>query len=304
MSILTARGEFSAATLAQEVLTLPPFKAISQEDFRQLLHYLIEIEHIQQTEQGKLIIGLMGEQLVRKFNFYTVFTNNIEYVVRDESTEIGSIIMPPPRGNQFALAGRTWKVLEIDSRKKTVFVERVSGIANVSWRGGSGNIHTKILQRMKQALFENTEYPYLQTSAKQRLQVARKLSQTSGLQESNILQLEGNICCIFPWMGTVAYRTLERCLNFFVRESIDIRSIGGISPYFFTIKLGKNNLKELHDKIIYFCNKDLTGDKLIAKGEAPRLQKYDEFIPNNLLHKAFASDYLDVIELKQIIRTW
>lgn len=304
MSILTAMGEFSPAALAQEVLTLPPFKAVSKEDFRQLLHYLIEIEHIQQTETGKLIIGLIGEHLVRKFNFYTVFTNNVEYVVRDESTEIGSIIMPPPMGNQFALAGRTWKVLEIDSRKKTVFVERVSGIANVSWRGGSGNIHTKILQRMKQALCEDVEYPYLQNSAKKRLQEARKLAQSWGLHQSHIIQLEGNICCIFPWIGTVAYRTLERFLNFFVRESIDIRSIRVNSPYFLTIKLGKNSFKELQDAIINFCNQALTVDDLVAPAEAPRLQKYDEFIPDNLLRKAFAGDYLDVSELQQIMRTW
>jgi ATP-dependent Lhr-like helicase len=169
MSILTATGELSPAALAQEVLTLPTFKSVSKEDFRQLLHYLIEIEHIQKTEAGGLIVGLIGESLVRKFSFYTVFTNNVEYVVRDESTEIGSIIMPPPAGNQFALAGRTWKVLEIDSRKKTVFVERSQGIASVSWRGSVGSIHTKILQRMQRVIFEDIEYSYLQKNAKQRL---------------------------------------------------------------------------------------------------------------------------------------
>jgi ATP-dependent Lhr-like helicase len=74
-------GELSPAALAQDVLTLPAFRAIAKEDFRQLLYYLIEIEHIQQTETGGLILGLMGEQIVRKFHFYTVFTNNVEYVV-------------------------------------------------------------------------------------------------------------------------------------------------------------------------------------------------------------------------------
>jgi len=304
MSILTARGERSPVALAQEVLTLPSFKAISKEDFRQLLHYLIEIEHIQKTEAGGLIVGLIGESLVRKFNFYTVFTNNVEYVVRDESTEIGSIIMPPPAGNQFALAGRTWKVLEIDSRKKTVFVERSQGIASVSWRGSVGSIHTKILQRMQRVIFEDIEYSYLQKNAKQRLKEVRQLAQSYELEKNNVIQLEGKTCCIFPWAGTVAYRTLERLLNIFVRESLDIRNIGGMSPYFLTVKLGKNNVKELHEQILYFCNKELTSEDLIASDEAPRLQKYDEFIPNNLLRKAFAGDYLDVSELQQILRSW
>jgi len=61
MSILAAM-EISAAALAVQVLTLPPFGAISQDDFRQLLRYLIDIDHVQQTEQGRLIIGLTGEK--------------------------------------------------------------------------------------------------------------------------------------------------------------------------------------------------------------------------------------------------
>ena len=304
LSILAAMGELSPAALAQDVLTLPAFRAIAKEDFRQLLYYLIEIEHIQQTETGGLILGLMGEQIVRKFHFYTVFTNNVEYVVRDESTEIGSIIIPPPAGNRFALAGRTWKVLEIDSRRKTVFVERVEGIARVSWRGGSGNIHTKILERMRRVLFEDVEYPYLQKKAKERLKAARQLATTAGLERDNIFTLAGNTCCIFPWVGTVAYRTLERFLNFFVRESLDIRSIGGISPYFLTIKLGKNTIEQLYAETVAFCENGLTAEDLVAPGEAPNLQKYDEFIPNNLLRKAFAHDYLDVAELRQILRNW
>ena len=105
-------------------------------------------------------------------------------------------------------------------------------------------------------------------------------------------------------MGTIAYRTLERFLNFSVRESLDIRRIRGISPYFLIVKLGENTFKELYNKITYFCKLELTPDDLVAFVEAPRLQKYDEFIPNNLLRKALANDYLDVAELRQILRSW
>jgi len=54
---------------AVQVLTLPPFGAISQDDFRQLLRYLIDIDHVQQTEQGRLIIGLTGEKWCVLSNF-------------------------------------------------------------------------------------------------------------------------------------------------------------------------------------------------------------------------------------------
>lgn len=304
MSTLASMGELSPAALAQQILTLPPFAAISQEDFRQLLRYLIDIDHIQRTEKGSLIVGLTGEKFVRNFHFYAVFPDNVDYVVRDESQEIGSIVIPPIPGNRFALAGRTWEVLQVDSKKKAIFVKQVEGIASSSWRGGGGTIHTKVLQRMRRILVESTEYPYLQTQAKERLKAARNLAQIAKLERDNIIDLEDNIYCIFPWMGTVAYRTLERFLNFFMRYSVDIRSLGGVSPYFLTVKLGKSSREELKNAIKSFCEKELTGYDLVSSEECPKLQKYDEFIPNNLLRKAFIFDSLNMEEVREIIRSW
>lgn len=305
MSILAAMGELSPATLAAQVLSLPPFSAISKDDFRQLLRYLIDIDHIQQTEQGGLIIGLTGEKIVRSFQFYAVFADNKEYAVRDDSMEIGSIIMPPPPGNRFTLAGRTWEVLDIEPKAKTVWVKQVEGIASVSWRGSSiSNIHTKVLERMRRVLFEDVWYSYLQNNAKERLDTARQLARNAELDRANLLPLEDKTCCIFPWMGTVAYHTLERWLNLSCRESLDIKSIGGVSPYFLKIKLGKSNLKQLRNEIVFLCKNKITAHDLVSPEEAPKLQKYDKFIPPHLLRKAFALDYLDVMALGKIVSGW
>ncbi len=304
MSILMAMGELSPAALAQQVLSLPPFAAISKDDFRQLLHHLIEIEHIQQTGQGELIIGMAGEKIVKNFHFYAVFSDTIEYVVRDDSMAIGSIVMAPPVGNLFALAGRTWEVIDVCLKSRNVFVKQVKGQSSISWYGGSSNIHTKVLQRMRQVLFEDTQYIYLKNNAKKRLNTVRELARSAGLQRNNIVSIEGNTCCIFPWMGTVTYRTLERFLNFFCRESLDIKRIGGKAPYYLTVKLGKSQSQELCDEILSFGNQRISSHDLVAAEEPLKLQKYDEFIPQNLLSKAFAMDCLNVEELENIISTW
>lgn len=307
MSILTATGELSPAALAKQVLNLPPFAAISQSDFLILLRYLIDINHIEKTEKGKLIIGIAGEKVVRKFQFYAVFADSQEYVVKQGVVEIGSIITPPVVGNQFALAGRSWEVLEVDFKKKSVAVRQVEGKASIYWRGGSGNIHTRILQRMRQVLLEDTEYSYVQKNALQRLQTVRQLVRNAGLDKRNILLLEDGKCCIFPWMGTVAYRTLERLLNSCCRDSLEINSIGGVNPYYLNLKLGKNNknkFKYIYQEIVSLCEQRITAEDLISDAEAPEMQKYDKFIPQALLRKAYASDYLDLDEMKQQITLW
>jgi len=107
--------------------------------------------------------------------------------------------------------------------------QRLSGlgveVAGVSWRGGSSsNIHTKVLERMRRVLFEDVWYSYLQNNAKERLKQHVNLLKMLKIK-ANLLPLEGNTCCIFPWMGTVAYRTLERYLNFCCRETLDIKAL-------------------------------------------------------------------------------
>ncbi|HIK06544.1 MAG TPA: DEAD/DEAH box helicase [Trichormus sp. M33_DOE_039] len=304
MSVLVATEAISPTALAQQILTLPPFAAISQEDYKLLLRYLIDIGHLQRTEQGKLILGLAAEKIVGKFQFYAVFADNQEYSVKQGSTAIGSIIMPPPVGSQFALAGRSWEVLEIDFKKRNIIVKPVEGKATSYWRGGGGTIHTKVLQRMKQALLEDIEYSYLQKNAHQRLQIARKLVQKAGLDQQNILRLENGKCCIFPWMGTVAYRTLVRLINNFCRESLEISSIGGINPYYLTMNIGKNKFKEVCQEIIALCEQRIIPESLVSDAEAPQMQKYDEFIPYPLLRKAFVYDYLDLAEVQQLVSHW
>jgi ATP-dependent helicase Lhr and Lhr-like helicase len=304
MSILTATGELSPAALAKQVFSLPPFAAISQEDFRLLLKYLIDIDHIQHTETGKLIIGLTGERIVRKFQFYAVFADSQEYVVKQGTTAIGSILKPPIVGNQFALAGRTWEVTEIDFKKRVISVKQVEGKASIYWRGGGGIVHTKVLQRMRQILLEDLEYSYLQPNAWQCLQKVRQLVREAGLDKQNIVLLEKGKCCIFPWMGTLACRTLERWLNSCCRESLEIKSIGGSSPYYLTIKLGKDKFEYLGKEIAALAEERIIPEYLVSELEAPELQKYDEFIPHPLLRKAFVSDYLDIEELKQQVAQW
>jgi ATP-dependent Lhr-like helicase len=157
---------------------------------------------------------------------------------------------------------------------------------------------------MRKVLFEDMQYSYLQSNAKKRLNEARQLARFWEFERNNIVSLGSKNCCIFPWMGTVAYRTLERFLNLFGRESLDIKKIGGQAPYFMTVKLGKYGVEELGSEILAFGNKRITALDLVAVEEPLKRQKYDEFIPSNLLRKAFAFDCLDVGELKKIISRW
>ena len=106
MSTLASCGELSPRALADRVRRLHYFHRITQEDYRGLLRHLIATDHIQQTEQGGLIVGLAGERVINSFKFYGVFQESEEYTVRNESQELGTVVSPPPVGEKLAIAGQ------------------------------------------------------------------------------------------------------------------------------------------------------------------------------------------------------
>ncbi|MBP0018187.1 MAG: DEAD/DEAH box helicase [Cyanobacteria bacterium SBLK] len=306
LSILAARGERSRRELTEEVLSLPAFINISPRDFQQLLNYWESVEHLEETENNTLILGIAGEKIARNYQFYAIFDAPIEYIVRGEAGEIGSIFTPPPFGERFSLAGRTWQVIDVDYGKRNIWVKPVSGIGSIAWRGrGVGTIHTKILQKMRSILFENTDYPYLLQGAKIRLSEVRNLAQYYNLECEIIHPIDRNFYCIFPWMGTQTFNTLEKWIYFVMGDFMNVKIVKSLCPYYLIVKLGKQTTAiDLKETIVSLCQQDLTPEDITAFTDSPQRQKYDRFIPDNLLRKAFAWDYLDIVELQQIVRTW
>jgi ATP-dependent Lhr-like helicase len=88
MSHLVSVAEATPRKLAQDILGLKSFGHIPEEDYGLLLRHLIGIQHIQETENGGLIIGRKGERVVNDFRFLAVFLVPEYYLVKDENSAI------------------------------------------------------------------------------------------------------------------------------------------------------------------------------------------------------------------------
>lgn len=292
MSTLKSIGEAEPAELARAVLTLPAFRGVEPEEYRKLLQYLLATDHIQQTEEGTLIIGLGGEKIVNNFRFYAVFKDDEEHVVYDGSEEIGSITTVPPPGYCFTLAGKLWKVEEVDNKHKAVYVKSSRGKVDTLWVGGGGDIHTRVLQKMRQVLEEHTLYPYLAPGAVNRLERARRLARESGLLTSAVIPAGGDSLFILPWAGSKQFRTLERLLKNNLHSSMGLRQVVPMEPYYMVVS-GRAEAEELLAAIHTELAEMEDTESILAAGEAPYLGKYDEFVPPELVRRAFATDGLD-----------
>ncbi|MGM9642740.1 MAG: DEAD/DEAH box helicase [Eubacteriales bacterium] len=292
LSILASSGELTPRALAERVLGLPPFSGITKDDYKTLMISMIENDYIEMTDEKGLIVGLAGERLISSFKFYAVFKDSEDFTVRHDSEEIGTITTPPPVGDRFALAGRVWEVEELDIARKLIYVKPVEGKMEVSWPGDYGEIHTRILQRMRKVLEEDTVYPYLKPNAAHRLEVARHLARNTGMLEHSIVHLGGYSWCVFPWLGTRSFRTFRKFLAAHAAQ-YRISGIEHEAGAYITFKMEQGNdyilANGLADEVTV---KGIDSMALVGQGESPVFDKYDEYLPASLLQKAYAADKL------------
>lgn len=303
MSTLASCGEMTAAELASRVLTLKYFHRISRDDYKILLKHLIESDHIQKTENGGLIVGLAGERIVNSFKFYAVFQENEEYTVRWGSQELGTIVLPPPAGEKIALAGHVWVVEEVDHKRHLVYCEQVKGKVPAYFGECPGDINTKILERMKKVLEEDKQYPYLMKNAVARLSQARHTALNSGLLTEPLICLGGDMWCLFPWVGTYAFLAMERFIKIKCAAQLGIKGIDSSRPYFIQFKM-KASRKEFFRVLLEMEKQPLDPMELVYPDEVPLFEKYDEFLPAELVRKGFAYGILNIEEMKMRIRSW
>lgn len=303
MSTLASCGELSPRALADRVLRLHYFHRISQEDYKVLLRHLVETDHLQRTEQGGLIVGLAGERVVNSYRFYGVFQENEEYTVRSESQELGTIVMPPTVREKLAIAGHVWEVLDVDRKRHLVYCEQVKGNIPAYFGLCPGDLHTKILQRMRKVLREERSYPYLMKNAVARLEQARFTASRSGTAERPLINLGGNMWCLLPWVGTYSFLALERFLKIKCGERLGLRNLDSARPYYmqFTMKADEETFFRVVSEEI---QNHIDPLELVYPKELPLFDKYDEYLPEELVRKGFALGVLDLDGLRETVLSW
>jgi ATP-dependent Lhr-like helicase len=317
MSMLCTHGDLSAAKLAEQVLTLPPFWAVSQEDYKKLLQNLIELGHIVKDERGHLTVGVKAERVVDNFQFYSVFETEEEFTVKCKGEVIGSVATLFTPGSSFALAGRAWKVTSVDEKAKVIAVAPLEGSARIFWLAEQPiAFHTKVIRKVRDIILDDLDperptypFPYLSKSVRTRLAQIQAIAREAELDRRSVIKIGADKYAIFPWVGTKELYTLTYAMaaknedikilprnNLYAEcdfDGCDTELLGfvddivasDINPYAFHIP------KEQHDKA------DSDPKQSIPKQfQVPG--KFNKFVPPLLLRKQFAEDFCDVRGLK------
>ena len=303
MSTLASCGEMTPAELASRVLPLAVFHRITQEDYRILLRHLLAIDHIDRTEGGGLITGITGERIVNNYKFYAVFQENVEYTVHAGSEQLGTIVKPPPAGDKIAIAGRVWVVEEVDHQRHEVYCTLVKGNIPAYFGDVAGDIHTRILERMYQVLNEKASYPYLMRHAVCRLAEARDTFHKAGMDGRPLIHLGGKMWALFPWLGSYAFLALERFLKLKCGSRLRLKGLSPCRPYYmqFTMQVSE---EEFYRILAEEAAVEFDPMELVYEDEVPVFEKYDEYVPPELVRKGFAYGVLDIKGMKKRVLSW
>ena len=211
--------------------------------------------------------------------------------------------MPPPPGEKIAIAGHVWVVEEVDHKRHLVYCEQIKGKVPAYFGDCPGDINTKILGRMKQVLLEDKSYPYLMKNAVYRLRQARSTAVNAGIAETPLICLGGSTWCLMPWLGTYAFLALERFLKLRCGERLGLKGMDSSRPYFIQFRM-KVSPEEFFTILAEEAEKDFNPLELVYPNETPLFEKYDEYLPPELVRKGFAYGVLGTDEMKKRVLEW
>ena len=261
------------------------FNNVTSSVFLKLLHCLGEKKVISQLHTGEIIIGWVGEKIIRDIDFYATFMRTDDYTILDiNGGRIGIIQGEPRKGDIIKLAAKHWKVEEVSKRNKTAYVHQTDKIGNLFFDGFGMEASPFIVEKMKEVYCSLDEYPYLDMNAKTQLKVGRNYFSQYALDSTSFIEYnERNT--LFTWAGYRINHTIELILKQYL-EDIEIEEcnaiyIVGVTPsdISFVLKQEKPKAVDLASLLVF---------------ELKLQYKYDYLLTDELLNMEYAKSCLDI----------
>ena len=190
-----------------------------------------------------------------------------------------------------------------DAREDVEYACRAAIVEGEAFGDVAGDIHTRILERMYGVLSEEKQYPYLMPHAVCRLADARETFHKSQMSERPLVNLGGKMWALFPWLGSYAFLALERFLKIRCGKQLGLKGMNSSRPYYmqFTMQVSETAFYQI---VCEEAEKSFDALELVYPKEVSVFEKYDEYVPEELVRKGFAYGVLDLEGMRKRVLTW
>ena len=287
LSVLAQLGGATAGQLYQTLCGTGPFAGIDRPTFATLLRDLGGHEVIQQDTRGLLLPGRRGDRLINHHSFYAAFQTSADYRLVADGRTIGSLPVERPLlpGTLLIFGGRRWRVLSVDPDRRVIELTP-SGSGQPPTFPGNGSETADRVRRVMRALYLSEEVPrYLDKPAQQLLHEGREVFHRHDHARQRIFGRRGETL-LFPWRG-------DRIMNTLLVTLAGLGLTGGQDGLCRTIKgSGALELWELVQELALSTPPDPLA--LARTVRVKTRDKYDRYLGEDLLDRAYAARALDV----------
>lgn len=299
LALVAQWGGVRADQLFELLCRNGPFQQTTISHFKSLLQHMGSQELLTQISSGELVLGVKGERLVDHYSFYAVFKTPEEYRIIVGNKTLGTLPIDSLvlEGQHIVFSGRRWKVVGVDTDKKTIHVEKTKGGKPPKFGGEGMSIHSRVRQEMFHILSEGDyrisvgehKVDFIDRQAKVLFDEAVDYFQQANLSNICVLQ-HGKTTCIFTWMGDKVINTLVALLN---KHGFEVGAFGGV------IEVEKSNVEEVKRFLSMLNAEPLPSESDLAASVVEKnIEKFDEYLPNDLLNIGYGSRAFNVKNLK------
>lgn len=300
LSLTAQYGGLKAKKIYEILCKNEQFGPIRVSDFTKLLKGMGKNKLIQQLRNGDLVLGILGEQVVGDYHFYSVFSSPTDYTIKHKGHQLGSLPLSTQliKGQSIIFSGKPWRILDVDELKKVIFVEKCTKGVSLKFDGSIVRLHDKIRESMLDTYLSQDPtidgLDILDEKATELFYQGVENFNNLGLESRSLFEWAGSTY-LFPWKGDIITSTIS-----FILASIGIGTEGhnwGI------IKI--DNQESVIRKLIIDHVDDIesiSSEKLASTCLNRIEEKFDSFLPDSLLNQAYASRSFDLQSAKKWIK--
>ena len=298
LSVIAERGGASARRLYSTLCERGPFRSVSRQLFASLLRRIgdPEIALIEQAADGSILPGREGERLLEHYSFFAVFQTPREFRVVHGARTLGTIPMNVPLapGLTIIFAGMRWRIEDVRDREKVIEVVPDHSGRPPVFGGDTGDIHEKVVERMRRVLRADDLPRYLDRTAAEVLASARSAYRRLDFERRPVQPIGSNRFLLAPWTGTAGTCTLAVVL-----ASLDYR----VETFDGFVEVSAEELDSVrlqHDLEKLACGKLEPGHLVKTGARALEHEKFHRYLDNDLLFADAVSSRLELDEVQAV----
>ena len=297
LAIICEFGAVQPASAWKVLCERGPFRSVDQAFYAELLKAMARPETalLEMASDRSLMLGKTGERVTTGHDFYAVFTTTEEFRVVADGKTIGTIPIDQTLapGQTIIFSGRRWKILSIDTKARLLEVKATNAALPPRFGGDFSGVHDRVAEAMRSTLASNDVPVFLDAVARELLSEGRSTFIDIGLDRIATLQ-SGTDCALFPWVGSTKLDTFALAL---MSRGFEASASGHI------IEVANCKSSDIATTLMEIAAAPPPAGSDLAEHAAKlHREKYDHFLPEELLKTALAKERLDPDSVPDVAR--